>query len=460
MNHILITSSKESFNPISFMRNDSNDNKLPDLEFVNDAPIRKELLRFIRKNWSQGITSQARTNDLQSFVDKINNEASAGNVVLFIGLHDGNIPTLQYIRDALCKKYSYAAYTVYLNNYTEDERGDRSFCCNGSLGDLCYVIQNIKDMSVYVQAHSKWSFLGSLFKGINHNIKVVQELYDLFTFFIPVGKEEVFVEAGVFINSEIDLIRYFEKFMLSFIDGVVYKNGGPAVSIILQDSTSDALQIMPAPSLSFAQKPVNDQVHPRTRLVYAGQVKNSDYFPAIFGDMYLLPIFKQFINSGYGVDIFCSYSRDEQHYKTQFSEYLSEERVNRNLRIHPRLPVRNLISRLSGSYDYGLVLFNESENLVVGKDHVETASASKLFTYLFAGLPVIVSAELKYMASLVEQHGLGVVLDNSELLDLPRYLNDVDYNELLSHVEASQKKFCIENWLPGINELLHSKGRG
>lgn len=442
------------------MRNGSNDNKIPDLEFVNDAPIRTELHRFIRKNWKQGIASQVQSNDLHDFVEKINSEASTGNVVLFIGLHDGNIPTLQYIRDALCKKYSYAAYTVYLNNYTEDERGDRSFCCDGSLGDLCYVIQNIKDMPVYVQAHSKWSFLGSLFKGINQNIKVVQELYDLFTFFIPIGKEEVFVEAGVFSNSEIELIRYFEKFMLSFIDGVVYKNGGPTVNGILQDCTSDTLQIMPAPSLGFAQKSVNDRVQPRTRLVYAGQVKNSDYFPDIFGDMYLLPIFKQFTMSGYGVDIFCSYSRDEQHYKTQFSEYLAEERVNKNLKIHPRLPVRKLITRLARSYDYGLVLFNETENLAVGKDHVETASASKLFTYLFAGLPVIVSAELKYMASLVEQHGLGVVLDNSELLDLPRYLNGLDYNALLQNVDASQNLFCIENWLPGINELLQSNGRG
>ena len=74
------------------------------------------------------------------------------------------------------------------------------------------------------------------------------------------------------------------------------------------------------------------------------------------------------------------------------------------------MPQARLLAELHGRFDFGLLLYPFPADLAVGRDHLRGALASKLFAYLAAGLPVLVSEELEYMATLVREHGIGLVL--------------------------------------------------
>ncbi|HET6584978.1 MAG TPA: hypothetical protein VFG69_16090, partial [Nannocystaceae bacterium] len=112
------------------------------------------------------------------------------------------------------------------------------------------------------------------------------------------------------------------------------------------------------------------------------------------------------------------------------------------------------VEALHGHFDYGLLLYPFDDDLVVGRRHLQTALASKLFAYVAAGLPVLVSPELGYMAALVREHGIGLVVAKSELSTLGPRLASVDYAALCAAVTRAQPEFCIEHHLDGVLSLI------
>jgi hypothetical protein len=74
--------------------------------------------------------------------------------------------------------------------------------------------------------------------------------------------------------------------------------------------------------------------------------------------------------------------------------------------------------------------------------------------YWAAGLPVLVSDELEYMATLVRQTGAGLVVSRSELSGLAERLREVDYQALQARVVEAQARYHIERFLPAVTGLL------
>ena len=115
---------------------------------------------------------------------------------------------------------------------------------------------------------------------------------------------------------------------------------------------------------------------------------------------------------------------------------------------------RTDVDALHGHFDYGILLYPFDDDLVVGRRHLQTALASKLFAYVAAGLPVLVSPELGYMAELVREHGIGLVIPRDEIATLADRLAAVDHAALCAAVARAQPEFCIERHLQGVLSLI------
>jgi hypothetical protein len=118
--------------------------------------------------------------------------------------------------------------------------------------------------------------------------------------------------------------------------------------------------------------------------------------------------------------------------------------------------LRELISALHGHFHYGILLYHFNPDLIVGQRHLQGALASKLFVYWAAGLPVLVSAELEYMAALVRETGAGMVVERGEIATLGERLASVDYAALQARVVIAQHRYHIEKFLPAVTALLSS----
>ena len=93
-------------------------------------------------------------------------------------------------------------------------------------------------------------------------------------------------------------------------------------------------------------------------------------------------------------------------------------------RVHTR--IEEFAGYLSANAEFGIV--RASDGL---KDYYEYTSTSKFSGYLSAGLPVFVTSDYVYLASLVRKYGCGIVLDSlDEIPNAIKSLSQRKYDEI------------------------------
>lgn len=83
--------------------------------------------------------------------------------------------------------------------------------------------------------------------------------------------------------------------------------------------------------------------------------------------------------------------------------------------------------------------------------HYDTCIPTKFFTYLSAGLPVIVSKEFGYIASLVKKHEIGIVISENEIDSLSEIIKRYDYEKLKANVKRAREELSMKRH---INRLI------
>ncbi|MBP7051073.1 MAG: tetratricopeptide repeat protein [Phycisphaerae bacterium] len=104
-------------------------------------------------------------------------------------------------------------------------------------------------------------------------------------------------------------------------------------------------------------------------------------------------------------------------------------------------------------YDYGTFLLL-ARDLKAG-EHYNYYMAYKFLAYLRAGLPIVIDADNRYLAGLVEQHHLGVVLGERDMENLPSILNGQDLVALKRNVVEARERFRIERGGEKVLRMYH-----
>jgi glycosyltransferase involved in cell wall biosynthesis len=145
----------------------------------------------------------------------------------------------------------------------------------------------------------------------------------------------------------------------------------------------------------------------------------------------LLETFK-IIDDDNSVIVFMGYGPLEGLIKESSKEY-------ENIYFHPAVPPDELLD-FTSSADFG-ILFYENNCL----NHYY-CSPNKMFEYLMAGIPVLVS-NLYEMKNLVEQYQIGIVATSNSVKGFTKSIEESlnqDYLRIVENVEKSRKLFCWE----------------
>ena len=128
-----------------------------------------------------------------------------------------------------------------------------------------------------------------------------------------------------------------------------------------------------------------------------------------------------------------------------FSCYKDLERKNPYFHFHRGLPIYQLNKEIS-QYDYGWWLPRPyPANSPIPGIYGATVMGNKFFTYLEAGLPIIVSEYYEYAASLTQKYNIGVVCNYEKLYELRAKLEQFDCEELSNNVLEARKILSMEN---------------
>jgi hypothetical protein len=387
------------------------------------------------------------------FSERLNAASRQGGALLFVAVHRENFPTLSYLVHGL-REQGVRAFGVYLMSPL-DEAAPAPFedctSCRGSWGLLTEILLRAPDVPVYLQAHATRVFMSQFLHALRPTLRVFQEVYDWMDAFVDPQHEAVFEAERVFTRPEIEVMRASERYVRTRTSGFVYKDGGSPLAQLLAESTVPSVQLMPCPPKDFQLAPRPAPPGP-LRLAHAGGLRSAGISRA-FGDIYTVPLYRDLLAQGCDVTVFPS-AVGPNGFEAAFGDYrrLAEEHPRAHLREH--LELRELIDALHGQFHYGILLYHFNDDLIVGKRHLRGALASKLFVYWAAGLPVLVSEELEYMATLVRETGAGLVVSRSELPTLAARLERLDHAALQARVVEAQQRYQIEHFVPAVLALL------
>ena len=371
--------------------------------------------------------------------------ASAPNTVVLVALHHGNFPSLEYLAEVLRGRGRPTA-AIYLQSDPPADTFDATLGCNGSLATLTDVIARLPARAIYLQAHGRWAFLSQLLATVHPGLRVVQEVWDWIDAYVDPANEQPFVDAGLFAPDELTMIRSAERRVRTSTAAFVQKHGGAVAEAIVADASVPELRIFPAPPRAWMHAPVARVPGP-WRCVYAGQLKPSDTSRAAFGFLHYLPMIHALVEQSIAVTAYGGAGGIYEEYER------AAQRMD-GFTYHQRIEVRALVEALHGQQDFGLILYDFDDELVVGRRHLQCSLASKLFVYLAAGLPVLVSSELAYMAELVEREGIGFAIAAHEVPRLCARLDACDYAALQANVARAQRRFIAEHTCDDVLALL------
>ena len=393
------------------------------------------------------------------FTDRLKRAAEGGQALLVVAVHRENFPTLGYLVHGL-RELGVRAFGVYVMprfDESQPEPFEDCMSCRGSFGVLAEIALRAPVVPLYLQAHAQRAFLSQLLVALRPDVRVFQEIYDWMDAFVDPAHEAVFEAEQVFSRAEIAVMRASERYARTRLSGFIYKDGGAPMAQLLQESSAPSVQLMPCPPRSFQREPLPPPAGP-IRLAHAGQLRSAGSSRA-FADLYAVPLYRDLLAQGLDLTVFPSAVRADG-FDAMFGDYQRLADVDPHMHCREHLSLAELIGALHGEFHYGILLYHFNADLIVGQRHLRGALASKLFVYWAAGLPVLVSEELDYMASLVRETGAGIVVSRAELSTLGARLAELDYPALQAKVRQAQMTYHIERFLPAVTALLTSAGGG
>ncbi len=167
--------------------------------------------------------------------------------------------------------------------------------------------------------------------------------------------------------------------------------------------------------------------------VYAGGLVGDGVDPNFGHHSTILNVAKQLNSLGFGFDIFNAYDKtgcEKEYYASYKNELYS---------YNGALSVFELPHRLC-DYDFGVVLFDFSADGVENINYYQKGGFSKIMAYIEAEIPIIISKETSFMASLVEKNEIGLAIEFGAIADIGKYLTDKNIMKWRSNI----KKFKTE----------------
>ncbi len=239
-----------------------------------------------------------------------------------------------------------------------------------------------------------------------------------------------------------------ENYIVHHSDGVIF-NGDDTYRDPLVKRDSECLRNK---HLSFPALPLKDffsvshEVNQHKKLVFVGGIppmlSNRPY--ELFGDSQLLSLVTKLIENGCHLDIYNNpLIASEADYRRLYPEYIQMAEDNERFNFFAG-DMPHLINQIIAKYDIGLMVYDFC-GIYTGDLHFKHLIPTKLFNYLEAGLPVLVSARFEAVCSLIKEYGIGVIIDDTEIDYLPQIVEMLDVAKLKKNVLAAREELQMHN---------------
>jgi glycosyltransferase involved in cell wall biosynthesis len=307
---------------------------------------------------------------------------------------------------------------------------------------------------VHVQC---WMFDYILGAGIiraTTNVPVVCEFYDVTSLYA----DEAFLKSN-WEASKVDLDLAMERIICREADAVVTRFA-PEALVELEarhEHLTETIQFWPYPShhyINYGTGPASAS-DGKMRFVFAGGVfpLNNDHPSELFPGRGLLPAAEKLLKQGYAVDVLHDPNRPLSPSDATYRAYFDFADLHPEFRFLNGLPADKVAGALS-EYDFGMILFDMPAGVLKTRAGLlDWGIGTKLFTYLEAGLPVIVNREYGYMAKIIEDNDIGIAVSSEEIASVSDRISALDLQSLRKNVRVYNEKFGMSSEINRLAKL-------
>jgi len=145
-----------------------------------------------------------------------------------------------------------------------------------------------------------------------------------------------------------------------------------------------------------------------------------------------------------------THSVDDPGYKL----YRELEREDPLFHFLPGIPPEQF-TEVVGRYNFGINLTTADPAKMEVRDSQYDVFATKIFTFLEAGLPMIVSKELRVMANFVEYYGVGFTVSRHELDTIGERIKSFDYAAAVANIRKYNEAHSMDREIERVIAIYH-----
>ena len=403
--------------------------------------------QVLRDYWQDVAARQAR-----GFIDAVNQGPVGRGRVVFV-THQINYKVL---REALyLRKHGFNCFLIALANYppevlaTFDSVMLNRFVIPNNLLLLGVLLQQLRVDIIHVHCDMHWYSHGRVaIERKKGRARVVCEFNDIGSVY---AEREAMCRR--FPAHEVDFDVAMERYVCNYADGFVHQ-WNPAIEgelRTLHGGLPPAIEFQPYACSEFSH--YSDEKWSSQdgilRFVYAGNVcpVSANTPGELFPGRYLPETAESLCAQGFALDVLQDPSKYEHFWDP-------ENRYATAMQRFPRFQMKKGVTaddlaRAICHYDYGMMLLKFDPTISrVTETKLRLSIANKFFAYLEAGLPLVVTAEFRAMAAIVEKYGIGIAVPLAETDRLNELLRGADYQAMAANVKRFNAEFSMEQQIP------------
>lgn len=242
--------------------------------------------------------------------------------------------------------------------------------------------------------------------------------------------------------------------VLAHSDAAVFNLSEEGVEAITAETGTrcPAISFHSYPLPDFFARPVTPAANTPARIAFAGSLNASSQPHSVFGDVKLFGLCRELLAQDLEFHLYLNPYQDASP-QGPFWDYFHLAKRRPGLHVHAGVEPGALIPQLS-RLDWGSLLYRFPEDFEIKPAHMGRMAPTKFFTYLEAGLPVLVSREIRTLADWVERHGLGLVLGQEDIPRLADILRQTDRQALVANVLRWREAQSMDRHIASLEALL------
>jgi hypothetical protein len=311
-----------------------------------------------------------------------------------------------------------------------------------SIYTLAYILKEVRPHLIHVQGSICNSDYFGILARLLGKSKVIFEFFDIPSLCVP--KKDA---TEIWNKVDVELGFFSERFACERSDGLILGYSPEAVDIlksryhintpILEFHSYTCDEFISSDNSKYSD--VDGNIH----LVYGGHIAYSHLPGKFYGDVQFHSLIEKLTKQGIYFDMYTTLPLLSRIKANKcFLDYKLLSEKNQLFNFKKGLPVNKATVEFS-KYDFGAMIYLFDRGTFM-EGHNRTRMPGKVFTYLEAGLPILVSEELQYVAKLVKEYEIGIVVSQKDLDNLPEVINSYDREKLRANVKKAREELSMK----------------